>query len=109
MHTTIKAAVAKFESHDLRRIRDVLSVELRAAMTTRQRGNTADLGKLEMLQAIGEVLDEQPHDGHVARSCSDVQRRGARVEGDGVKWNAGVEELGHDARVAARRCGGGVG
>lgn len=59
MHTTIKAAVAKFESHDLRRIRDVLSVELRAAMTTRQRGNTADLGKLEMLQAIGEVLDER--------------------------------------------------
>lgn len=59
MHTTIKAAVAKFESHDLRRTRDVLSAELHAAMTTRQRGNTADLGKLEMLQAIGEVLDER--------------------------------------------------
>lgn len=59
MHTTIKAAVAKFESHDLRRIRDVLSAELHAAMTAGRRGNTADLGKLEMLRAIGEVLDER--------------------------------------------------
>jgi hypothetical protein len=28
-------------------------------MTDGRRGNTADLGKLEMLQAIGEVLDER--------------------------------------------------
>lgn len=59
MHTTIKAAVVKFESYDLRHTRDVLSAELHAAMTDGRRGNTADLGRLEMLQAIGEVLDER--------------------------------------------------
>ena len=59
MKTTIKAAIAKFESHDLRRIRDVLSAELHAGMSVGRRGNTADLGRLEMLQAIGEVLDER--------------------------------------------------
>jgi len=59
VNTTVKAAVAKFESHDLRRTRAVLSAELHAAMTDGRRGNTADLGKLEMLQAIGEVLDER--------------------------------------------------
>lgn len=59
MHTTIKAAVAKFESHDLRRIRDVLSAELHVAIASGRRGNTVDVGKLEMLQAIGEVLDER--------------------------------------------------
>jgi len=59
MHTTIKAAVAKFESHDLRHTRDVLSADLHAGIAAGRRGNIADLGKLEMLQAIGEVLDER--------------------------------------------------
>lgn len=56
---TIKQSVEKFGSYVLRYLRDKLEAELLADMAAGVQGNQTHLGKLEMLRAIGEVLDER--------------------------------------------------
>jgi hypothetical protein len=57
MNTTIRQAVAKFGSWELRQARRSLEAELMAACAAGVKGTQAHAGQLEMLAAIGAELD----------------------------------------------------
>ena len=59
MHTTIKAAVAKFTNEELRHVRRTVEAEMLAAVGRGETMTQAHVGQLEMLGAVGEVLFER--------------------------------------------------